>query len=72
MYWPLLNMYSENFGFGPGGFYYKGYLYKSEEGIFHIVFVYEHKDSGLGVHGKGPWFGIVEVPLLLHAQHRRF
>ena len=20
MYWPLLNMYSENFGFGPGGF----------------------------------------------------
>ena len=22
IYWPLLNMYSENFGFGPGGFYY--------------------------------------------------
>ena len=21
MYWLLLNMYSENFGFGPGGFF---------------------------------------------------
>ena len=21
MYWPLLNLYSDNFGFGPGGFY---------------------------------------------------
>ena len=24
MYWPLLNMYSENFGFGPGGFFIRG------------------------------------------------
>ena len=33
MYWPLLSMHSENFGFGPGGFYYQGYLLKSGEGI---------------------------------------
>ena len=32
-YWPLLNMYSENFGFGLGGFYYWGDLFKSEEVI---------------------------------------
>ena len=30
-------MYSEKFGFGPGGFYYEGYLYKSEEGIITAV-----------------------------------
>ena len=24
MYWPLLNMYSENFGFGPGVFFIRG------------------------------------------------
>ena len=33
MYWPFLNMYSENFGFGPGGFYYQGDLFKSGEGF---------------------------------------
>ena len=26
-------MYVKNFGSGPGGFYYEGYLYKTEEGI---------------------------------------
>ena len=36
MCWPLLNMYSENFGLGPGGFHFWGYLYKSEEVIIHI------------------------------------
>ena len=36
MYWPLLNMYSENLGFGPGGFCYQGDLYKSGEVIIHI------------------------------------
>ena len=33
MYWPLLNMYSENFGFGPGVFFLLGVLSKSGEGI---------------------------------------
>ena len=28
MYWPLLNMYSENFGFGPGGFINGGTFHK--------------------------------------------
>ena len=36
MYWPLLNMYSENFGFGLGGFYYWGDLFKSGEVIISI------------------------------------
>ena len=31
MYWLLLHiMYSENFGFGAGGFRYSGYLYMNE------------------------------------------
>ena len=33
MYWSLLNMYSENFRFGLGGFYYWGDLFKSGEVI---------------------------------------
>ena len=33
MYWPLLTMYSENFGFGLGGCYYWGDLFKPGEGI---------------------------------------
>ena len=43
MYWPFLNMYSGNFGFGPGGFYYQGDLYESEEGIremHHLIYIY--------------------------------
>ena len=36
-------MYSENFGFGPGGFYYWGYLYKTQEGIIYIcIYTYSY------------------------------
>ena len=50
MYWLLLNMYSENFGFGLGRVYYSGHLYKSEEVIIlHacIPFVPTVRLSGL-------------------------
>ena len=49
MYWPLLNMYSENFGFGPGGFYYWGYLYKSGEVIGRIQI-----EGPVEIHGMRP------------------
>ena len=37
MYWPLLNMYSENFGFGPGGFSDWGDHFNSGEGITLLI-----------------------------------
>ena len=37
MFWPLLNMYSEIFGFGLGGFYYWEGPFKSGEVIYHVV-----------------------------------
>ena len=33
MYWPLLNMYSENFGFGPGGFIIRGTFINRGKGL---------------------------------------
>ena len=33
MYWPLLNMYSENFGFGPGGFFIRGTILIRGKGL---------------------------------------
>ena len=33
MYWPLLNMYSENFGFGPGGFFLRGTILIRGKGL---------------------------------------
>ena len=33
MYWPLLNMYSENFGFGPGGFFIRGTILIGGKGL---------------------------------------
>ena len=33
MYWPLLNMYSENFVFGPGGFFIRGAILIRGKGL---------------------------------------
>ena len=48
MYWPLLNMYSENFGFGPGGFFIWGTILIRGKGLgeSHIA-----ADTGM----CGPW-----------------
>ena len=36
MYWPLLNMYSENFEFGPGGFIIRGTILIRGKGLMPL------------------------------------
>ena len=46
MYWPLLNMYSENFGFGQEVFSVRGTFINRKRGLHAVQRVYE--DSSLG------------------------
>ena len=40
MYWPLLNMYSENFGFGPGGCFIRGTFSNRGKGLITYICIY--------------------------------
>ena len=40
MYWPLLHMYSENFGFGPGVFFIRGTFLNQGKGLYVYVSVH--------------------------------
>ena len=37
MYWPLVNMFSENFGLGPGGRFIRGTFINRGKGLYIYI-----------------------------------